>query len=92
VAVYPPSAQAATMRERLVASTPGREGAPNVDLVSSERLDRASHYVLIHTQHRATNKALQIDAIDLDHTIDLLQTARRFLHQRRIATSPTREP
>lgn len=74
------------MRTPLVPSLPASNTAPNVELVDSERLGRAVHYVLIRTQNRGINKALPVDAHDLDTLIDLLQTARQLLHAKTIPT------
>lgn len=75
------------MRTPIVPSLPASNTAPTVELVDSERLDRAVHYALIRTTRRAVNKAISVDAHDIDTLIDLLQRARSLLHAKGIATS-----
>lgn len=76
------------MRTPVTTDLPTTDATPALYVVDGVRLDRAVHYVLLHTQHRSVNKAIAVDAADLDAVIDLFTHARALLHAKHVATSP----
>lgn len=74
------------MRNQIAPSTAPSATCPEIEIVDSERLGRAVHYMLIKTKHRNGNKALRVEAHDLDVLADMIDTARRILAEKRVPT------